>query len=97
LGVFFNEGPKLIHLDLGKLEVSEVSKEHIGNMFTMQSSNGQPLADGIELDLQDAGGSPKPQPLRQKPEAHKDSLLGASKTEEGGAGTAGKGLATSTA
>jgi hypothetical protein len=91
LGVFFNEGPKLIHLDLGELEVS---KEHITDLFTMQGGNGQPLPDRIEFDFQDPGGGPKSQALGQQPEARKDSLLGAAKIKEGGAGTAGKGLAT---
>jgi hypothetical protein len=91
LGVFFNEGPKLIHLDLGEFEVP---KEHITDLFTMQGGNGHPPPDGIELDLQDTGGAPKSQALGQQPEAHKDVLLGAAKIEEGGAGTAGKGLAT---
>jgi hypothetical protein len=91
LGVFFNEGPKLIHLDLGELEVP---KEHITDLFTMQGGNGQPLPDGIELDFQHTGGAPKSQTLSQQAEAHKDSLLGATKIIEGGSGTAGKGLAT---
>jgi hypothetical protein len=91
LGVFFNEGPKLIHLHLGEFEVS---KEHITDLLTMQGGNSQPRPDGIELDFQDTGGAPKSQPLGQQPEAHKDSLLGAAKIEEGGAGTAGKGLTT---
>jgi hypothetical protein len=91
LGVFFNEGPKLIHLHLGKFEVP---KKHITDLLTMQGGNGQPLPDGIELDFQDSGGASKSQALGQQPEAHKHSLLGAAKIEEGGAGTAGKGLAT---
>jgi hypothetical protein len=91
LGVFFNEGPKLIHLDLGEFEIP---KEYITDLFTMQGGNGQPLPDGIELDFQDPGGAPKSQTLGQQPEAHKDSVLGAAKPEEGGAGTAGKGFAT---
>jgi len=92
LGVFFNEGPKLIHLDLGELEVS---KEHITDLFTMQGGNGQPLPDRIELDFQDPGGGSKSQALGQQLEAHKDSFLRGTKIEEGGAGTTRKGLATS--
>ena len=34
-GVFFNEGPKFIHLDLGEFEVP---KEHITDLFTMQGA-----------------------------------------------------------
>jgi hypothetical protein len=78
-------------LDLGEFEVP---KEQITDLLTMQSGNGQPLPDGIELDFQDPGGAPKSQALGHQPQAHKDSLLGAAKIEEGGAGTAGKGLAT---
>jgi len=78
-------------LDLGEFEVS---KEQITDLFTMEGGNGQPLPDGIELDFQDSGSAPKSQTLGQQPEAHKDSLLGAAKIEEGGAGTAGKSLAT---
>jgi len=60
----------------------------------MQGGNGQPLPDGIELDFQDPGGASKSQAFGQQPKAHKDSLLGTAKAEEGGAGTAGKGFAT---
>jgi hypothetical protein len=91
LGVFFNEGPKLIHLDLREFEVP---KEQVADLFTMQSGNGQPLPDGIELDFQDPGGASKAQALGQQPEAHKNCLLGAAKVEEGGTGTAGKGFPT---
>jgi hypothetical protein len=91
LGVFFNEGPKFIHLDLGEFEVP---KEHITDLFTMQGGNGQPLPNGIELDFQDAGGTPKPQALGQQPKAHKDSFLGAAKIKKSGAATAREGLAT---
>jgi hypothetical protein len=91
LGVFFNEGPKLIHLDLGEFEVPE---KHVTDLFTMQGGNGQPLADGIELDFQDPGGAPKSQAFGHQPQTHKDSLLGTTKIEKGGAGTTGKGLAT---
>jgi len=59
----------------------------------MQGGNGQPPPDGIELDFQDPGSASKSQALGQQPEAHEDSLLGAAKIEEGGAGAAGKGLA----
>jgi hypothetical protein len=90
-GVFFNEGPKLIHLDLGELEVS---KEHVTDLFTMQSGHGQPLPDRIQLDPQDPGGGSKSQAFGHQSKAHKDSLLGATEIEEGGAGTTGKGLAT---
>jgi hypothetical protein len=91
LGVFFNEGPKLIHLDLGEFELP---KEHITDLLTMQGGNGQPLPDGIELDFQDSGGGSKSHPLGQQAEAHKDSFLGGAKIVEGGAGTAGKGFTT---
>jgi hypothetical protein len=64
LGVFFNEGPKLIHLDLGEFEVP---KKHITDLFAMQGGNGQPLPDGIELDFQDSRGAPKSQPLGHQP------------------------------
>jgi len=52
LGVFFNEGPKLIHLDLGELEIP---KEHLADLFTMQGGHGQPPPDGIEFDFQEPG------------------------------------------
>jgi hypothetical protein len=94
LGVFFNEGPKLIHLHLGELKVPE---ELITDLFTMGSSHSQPPADRIELDLQNAGGPPKPQPLGQHLKSLKDLLLGASQVEEGGPGTAGESFATGAA
>jgi hypothetical protein len=93
-GVFFNEGPKLIHLHLGELEIP---KEQVTDLFTMGSGHGQPPADGIELDLQDAGGAAKPQPLGQHLKSLKDSLLGAAKIEEGGSGTTGESFATGAA
>jgi len=78
-------------LDLGKFKVP---KEDIGDLFTMQSSNSQPPANGIELDSQDTGSSPKPQPLGQELQTHEDSLLGAAKIKEGGTSTAGEGFPT---
>jgi hypothetical protein len=91
LGVFFNEGPKLIHLDLREFEIP---KKDLTDLFTMQGGNGQPLADGIELDFQNPGGAPKSKAFGHQPQAHKNSLLRAAKIEEGRARTAGKGLAT---
>jgi len=93
-GVFFNEGPKLIHLHLGEMEIP---KELVTDLFTMGSRHSQPSSDGIELDLQDAGGSAKPQPLGQHLKSLKNLLLGASKVEEGSPGTAGERFATGAA
>ena len=71
----------------------EIPKELVTDLFTMKSSHSQPPADGIELDLQDAGGPAKPQPLGQHLKSLKDLLLGGAEIEEGGPGTARKGLA----
>jgi hypothetical protein len=90
-GVFFNEGPKFIHLDLRKLEIPE---KHIVNLFAMQGGRGQPPPDCIKLDLQNSGGTAKPQTLGQQPKPHKDFLSGAAEIEESGPATAGKSLAT---
>ena len=94
LGVFFNEGPKFIHLDLGKLEIPE---EHVANLFAMQGGGGQPPPDGIKLDLQDSGGAPKTQALGQQLEPHKNFLFGTSEVEESGPAAAGKGFTTGSA
>jgi hypothetical protein len=93
-GVFFNKGPKFIHLDLRK---SKIPKEHVVDLFTMQRGGGEPSPNGIELDLQDSGSSPKSQTLGQELETHKHFLLGSSKAKECGSGSAGKGLATGSA
>jgi hypothetical protein len=73
LGGFLNEGPKLIHLDLGEFGVP---KEQIVDLLTMEGGNGQPPPDGIELDFQESGGASKSQAIGHQPGAHKNSLLG---------------------
>jgi hypothetical protein len=81
-------------LDLGK---PKIPKEHVVDLLTMQRGGGEPPPNGIELDLQYSGSAPKSQTLGQELETHKYLLLGTSKAKECGSGSAGKGLATSSA
>jgi hypothetical protein len=64
---------------------------------TCQGRHRQPPPEGIDLDLQDARSTPESRTLGQQPQAHKGSLLGAAKIEEGDARTTRKGLAPITA
>jgi hypothetical protein len=57
---FFNEVPKFMHLDMGKLKIF---KKHIADLITMQCGWCQPPPNGIEIDLQDSGGAAMPQTL----------------------------------
>jgi len=93
-GVFFNKGPKFIHLDLGKPEIPE---EHVADLLTMQRGGGEPPPNGIELDLQDSRSTTKSQALGQELKTHKQFLLGTSKAEECSPSPAGEGFATGSA
>jgi hypothetical protein len=58
---FFYEGSKFTHLDLGK---PKISKKHVGELFIVQSSGGEPSPNGIELDPLRLGKSHEvPNPL----------------------------------
>ena len=64
--VFFNEGPKLIHL---YLRTGDLTQQLAADMLAVPGCHCQPVADGVQLDFRNTDGPPQPQSLGEQSQA----------------------------